>query len=228
MSDAEGRDQQIMLLDIGNTNLKWAWLQDGAPGQVTSISHKEQTLERLTASQWASIQPPTQTYISNVAGTDIEQQLRNWITQHWSHEPRFIRATANACGVINAYREPARLGVDRWLTLIALRARFSSPVCVLDCGTAVTIDVLGLSGQHLGGLILPGFGLMQHALLEHTSIVERSRYCFRRAIPIVDHVDHAQMSAALPGRHDLSLSNWIHAPEDRHWLTLWIDESPGS
>ncbi len=171
MSDAAaGRNQRIMLLDIGNTNLKWSWLQDGVPGQVTSVSHKEQTMERLASSQWVGIQSPTQIYISNVAGTDVEQQLHNWITRHWGHEPRFIRATAQACGVVNAYREPARLGVDRWLAMIALHAKYSGPVCVLDCGTAVTIDVLGLSGQHLGGLILPGFGLMQHALLEHTAI----------------------------------------------------------
>jgi type III pantothenate kinase len=161
---------RTMLLDIGNTNLKWAWLQNGRPGATTSISHKGQTIEHLAASEWAGIAVPNQTYISNVAGTELGQSLGEWISKHWGHEPIFVQSSAQACGVTNAYREPERLGVDRWLTMIALHAMFPGPVCVVDCGTAVTIDVLGLNGEHQGGLILPGFGLMQHALLEHTAI----------------------------------------------------------
>ncbi len=159
-----------MLLDIGNTNLKWAWLQDASPGKVTSIPHQGGDIEQLAARVWANIQAPSQTYIANVADPALEPRLSDWISQHWGHEPRFVRATAQACGVTNSYQEAGRLGVDRWLTLIALHARLSGPVCVVDCGTAVTIDVLGVDGSHLGGLILPGFGLMQHALLERTAI----------------------------------------------------------
>lgn len=170
MTDDLTRNHRIMLLDIGNTNLKWAWLQDAHPGRITSVSHKGCAIEQLADSEWANIPVPSQTYISNVAGPGIEQTLSGWISQHWGHEAIFARSMAQACGVTNAYEEAGRLGVDRWLTLIALHARFSGPVCVVDCGTAVTIDVLGLAGQHLGGLILPGFGLMQHALLEHTAI----------------------------------------------------------
>ncbi len=159
-----------MLLDVGNTNLKWAWLQDTRPGKITSVSHQGRDIELLVTREWTNIQTPSQTYIANVAGPALEPELTDWISSHWDHEPIFVRATARACGVSNSYQEAGRLGVDRWLTLIALHARFPGPVCVVDCGTAVTIDVLGLAGQHKGGLILPGFGLMQHALQEHTAI----------------------------------------------------------
>ncbi|MCP3671390.1 MAG: type III pantothenate kinase [Gammaproteobacteria bacterium] len=164
------KTNQIMLLDIGNTNLKWAWLHAACPGKVTSIPHQGCDIEQLAARTWGSIQAPSQTYIANVADPDMEPKLSDWISLHWDHEPIFVRATAQACGVTNSYQEAGRLGVDRWLTLIALRSKFSGPVCVVDCGTAITIDVLGLGGKHLGGLILPGFGLMQHMLLEHTAI----------------------------------------------------------
>jgi type III pantothenate kinase len=163
-------DSGIMLLDIGNTNLKWTWLQNNRPGKISSVPHKGQELEQLAASAWADMATPGQTYVSNVAGAEIERDLREWIEQHWGHAPRFVQATAGACGVSNSYRQPERLGVDRWLTLIALHTMFPGPVCVVDCGTAVTIDVLGLDGAHQGGLILPGFGLMQQALLQHTAI----------------------------------------------------------
>ncbi len=159
-----------MLLDIGNTNLKWAWLQSSRPGKITSVPHRGRPLEQLAAGAWSDIAVPEKTYISNVAGAEIERDLGEWISRHWGHTPRFVRATAQACGVTNSYRQPERLGVDRWLTLIALHTMFPGPVCVVDCGTAVTIDVLGLNGEHQGGLILPGFGLMQQALLQYTSI----------------------------------------------------------
>lgn len=159
-----------MLLDIGNTNLKWAWLENNHPGATTSVPHKGQTPEQLAASTWGGIAIPHRTYISNVAGAALEQDLAAWIRNHWGHEPRFVQATAHTCGVTNAYAEPGRLGVDRWLSMIALHAAIPGPVCVVDCGTAVTIDVLGINGEHQGGLILPGFGLMQHALLQHTAI----------------------------------------------------------
>lgn len=159
-----------MLLDIGNTNLKWAWLENGHLGEIASVSHKGQSIELLVASEWAGIPTPKQTYISNVAGAELGRSLGEWISKNWGHRAKFVHAAAQACGVINSYAEPERLGVDRWLTMIALHAMYSEPVCVVDCGTAVTIDVVGLTGEHLGGLILPGFGLMQHALLEHTFI----------------------------------------------------------
>lgn len=85
----------------------------------------------------------------------------------WSRAPGFARSSAQHAGVMNAYVEPARLGVDRWLALIALRAR-AVDVCVVDCGTAITLDVLRADGQHLGGYILPGLSMMAGVLLHET------------------------------------------------------------
>jgi type III pantothenate kinase len=72
--------------------------------------------------------------------------------------------------VVNAYRNPEKLGVDRWLALIAVHRRTRAPACIVDCGTAVTFDGLDPEGRHLGGLILPGLRMMQDALLGHTQI----------------------------------------------------------
>jgi type III pantothenate kinase len=70
-------------------------------------------------------------------------------------------------GVRNAYRQPEKLGVDRWLALVAARQDLQ-PVCVVDCGTAITLDLLDGEGQHLGGLICPGLTLMKQALSDGT------------------------------------------------------------
>jgi type III pantothenate kinase len=92
------------------------------------------------------------------------------LLQKWDCEPEFVQATASALGVTNAYSNPSELGVDRWLTLLAVHHNTSSPVCVVDCGSAITIDLITSDGLHLGGMILPGFGMMRQSLLEQTAI----------------------------------------------------------
>ncbi len=160
----------IILLDIGNTNLRWAWLNNGLLGGVTNVTHKEEDIKELVAREWSEIAAPSQIFVSNVAGPSLESDLADWVRQRWGFTPKFVRSTAQACGVLNSYSEPGRLGVDRWLSMIALHVQSPGTTCVVDCGTAVTIDVIGLDGRHLGGLILPGLGLMRHALMEQTSI----------------------------------------------------------
>ena len=71
--------------------------------------------------------------------------------------------------MINAYVEPQRLGSDRWAALIGAHAAVSGPLCVVDCGSAVTLDALDVKGQHLGGLIIPGLDMMRGALINNTS-----------------------------------------------------------
>jgi type III pantothenate kinase len=91
--------------------------------------------------------------------------------QKWGLPAVFARSSARHAGVLNAYvHNPERLGVDRWLALIAVRERQQN-VCVVDCGTAVTIDVLQKDGQHLGGYILPGLTMMADVLLQQTKRV---------------------------------------------------------
>jgi type III pantothenate kinase len=159
-----------LLLDIGNTNLKWAWLGNGELGEVSSFCHKGKDIAALAGEEWSKIDAPSRVYASCVSGSALEADLTGWIEQEWSQKPVFIRSTADACGVSNSYSEPERLGVDRWLSMIALHAKSPRATCVVDCGTAVTIDVIRLDGQHLGGLILPGFSMMLQSLTENTSL----------------------------------------------------------
>lgn len=71
-------------------------------------------------------------------------------------------------GLAPGYHEPARLGVDRWLALVALRARGVLPSLVVDAGSALTVDCLTAEGRHEGGWIVPGLALAQRALFQGT------------------------------------------------------------
>lgn len=158
-----------LLIDIGNTSLKWAWLTEAGLSPVERIAHEGMD-GSFPEACWSGQTPPSKVLIANVASVELEQLICEWIKNRWAIEPAVVRVTATALGVTNAYGDPGRLGVDRWLTLIAVHQQMSGDVCIVDCGTAITIDVIENQGRHQGGLILPGFNLMREALLDKTRI----------------------------------------------------------
>ncbi len=92
-----------------------------------------------------------------------------WVERSWQVRPHFIRAGRQAAGVTNAYAQPALLGADRWAAMIAAWQATGDVVCVVDCGTAITLDLVDAGGVHRGGLILAGVTMMQQALCAHTA-----------------------------------------------------------
>lgn len=160
----------LLLVDIGNTRLKWA-IQSGdelQPGRPTTY---DKSNIRLTLDQcWAPIEPPERILASCVAAGTVCRSVENWINQHWKIEPAFLVSPEQANGVTNAYAQPGQLGSDRWAAMVEAYNRVSSAVCVVSCGTAITLDVIDDAGRHLGGFILPGFETMKSALADKTNV----------------------------------------------------------
>ena len=160
----------FLAIDIGNTRLKWALYGAPRPG-ATLIGHGAVFLEAidgLAEGEWRGLPVPASMLGSIVAGEGIRRRAEAQL-ELWDVEPRWVVSSAAACGVTNGYDHPNRLGVDRWVALIGARQRILErglprPVLVVMVGTAVTVDALDTSGRFLGGLILPGFGLMLRAL----------------------------------------------------------------
>jgi len=101
-----------------------------------------------------------------VRGAAFEEQISGWCFRRWGLSPEYLRPQSAAYGVTNGYRDPAQLGSDRWAALIGVRSLTRSDVVVVDCGTAMTIDVMDKRGFFVGGVILPGMTLMRHALAQ--------------------------------------------------------------
>lgn len=162
-----------LLIDIGNTNIKYAFCEGVNLTNVICFAHAHsnfnETLTTLRDQLTKVIDRPQQIIISNVAGNKVAQEITQWAQQHYKLTPHFIIPTAQAHGVINAYAVPHTLGSDRWLALIAARQLTQSPVCIIDCGTATTVDVMDATGQHLGGLIAPGLNSLPNALATATA-----------------------------------------------------------
>ncbi len=155
-------------LDVGNSSTKWRLVNNGqvlARGQYLpdDVSSRELLLgccEKLD-----------QIWVSSVAAEQAEQRLAHMLRQRWQLEPWFARTPMVTGELRNSYAEPSRMGVDRWLAMLGARARFKQRLCVVDAGSALTIDLIAASGQHQGGYIIPGPALMERALLLDTDRV---------------------------------------------------------
>jgi type III pantothenate kinase len=127
-----------------------------------------ETIDTLAETEWKALPAPASMLGCVVAGDGVKRRVEEQL-ELWDIEPRWVVPSAAACGVVNGYEHPNRLGVDRWVALIGARHHVlargpARPVLVVMVGTAVTVDALDASGRFLGGLILPGFGLMLRAL----------------------------------------------------------------
>lgn len=154
----------ILLLDIGNTRIKWGWLEAGEVRAGGVALHKR-TVE-LVLQGWTLESKPQQVLVVSVAGQLLTDAVLGWIRENWTVEPFLLRAGtgAESVGVTTSYLNPEKLGSDRWAAAVGAYALSQSAVCVVDCGSAITLDAVDASGRHLGGLIVPGWRLMRTAL----------------------------------------------------------------
>ena len=112
---------------------------------------------------------PQRVLVANVGGEAIARLVSEGVQAKWSLVPEFIAPVMEAVGVRCGYTLPAKLGVDRWLGVIAAFHRLRGDACVVNVGTAMTIDGVDAHGQHLGGVIVPGPDLAVASLLHNTS-----------------------------------------------------------
>jgi type III pantothenate kinase len=157
-------------IDVGNTRLKWALYAAPRPGAAVLAQGAVflEHIDTLAEREWADLAPPTGLLGCNVAGDAVRKRVEEQL-ELWDLPPRWVVSSAQAGGVTNGYDHPGRLGTDRFVAQIGARQHVlargpARPVLVAMVGTAVTVDALDASGRFLGGLILPGHGIMLRAL----------------------------------------------------------------
>lgn len=159
-----------LLIDVGNSSIKWASLEAGALGSMKSSLHEGfEAFAELFESIWGNLPTPDRVLVSNVAGEIFSTSFIHWVKEGWGCPVVFVQPQSKAYGVVNSYTEPEKLGVDRWLALIGARLLTQDAVIIVDAGSAVTVDAMSNQGQHLGGVIAPGLNMMQASLIEKTS-----------------------------------------------------------
>lgn len=177
-----------LLVDLGNTRLKWASHGAGA-WQPRAATHGGADIKALLDDVWRDVARPTAVVMTSVAAEEIGRALAQWVTGRWGVAVRRVHAQPEQLGVINGYRQPEALGADRWAALIGARGEFPDrALCVVDCGTAVTVDALTAAGEFAGGVILPGLALLPQALARGTAVAVRpgdgdATSCLARSTP---------------------------------------------
>ena len=161
-----------LLVDIGNTRLKWAILQDG--GFVTGHPLVNQQITRHGLIEaWSISASPERLAIACFSWAPLLERVLEVAVELWpAIEISHVKSQAHAFGVHNAYQQPEKLGIDRWLALVAVRNHYQLPACIVDCGTAITVDLIDADGKHQGGLISPGLTLMKKSLATGTETLQ--------------------------------------------------------
>lgn len=160
----------MLLLDIGNSRLKWAEVRDGRLHYGDALAHGGDAAATITRIPLPSVDA---VWAAQVLGPAQETALVAAVRARWGLAPRLARSSARLGALVNAYAEPERLGVDRWLALVALQREAPGAFAVASAGTALTLDVVADGGQHRGGFIAPGLHTAQQATLGATRFATR-------------------------------------------------------
>jgi len=154
-----------LLIDIGNSRLKWAIADDAQLIRGDAHSHHGDpaVLFEQVATQLA--ETPDEVWFANVAGDTAAAQIKSAVNQCWKFDAHQAQVVNGQGGLQLAYANPQRLGIDRWLMMQALWRQYRRAFIVVSAGTALTFDAVDANGKHHGGVIAPGLITMQTAVL---------------------------------------------------------------
>ena len=165
----------FLAIDVGNTRLKWALYEAPHPGAALLAQGAEflDHIDRLSETAWAHLPAPMRMLGCVVAGDAVKRRVEEQM-ELWDVAAQWVVPSAQEAGLTNGYDHPARLGSDRWVAMIGARQRLLSqgqarPCVVVMVGTAVTVEAIDAQGRFLGGIILPGHGIMLRALESGTA-----------------------------------------------------------
>ena len=166
----------FLAIDIGNTRLKWALYDAARPGAALRAHGAEflENIEKLAEGAWSAIDAPLRMLGCAVAADAVKRRVEEQMEELWDVSAQWVVPSAAEAGVVNGYDHPTRLGADRWVAMIGARHRMlargqARPLVVVMVGTAVTVEAIDPQGRFLGGIILPGHGIMLRALESGTA-----------------------------------------------------------
>ncbi|HBC56712.1 MAG TPA: type III pantothenate kinase [Gammaproteobacteria bacterium] len=163
-----------LLIDAGNTHISWA-THPGRGGKLSErrdFKFNRRKAAEMFSKQWSDLGALKEIVVANVAGTEFSELLTQWSQNTFSLTPNFISAKKRAAGVSCGYLQPEHLGADRWAAIVGAWQRCHNALCVVDVGSALTIDVVDATGKHQGGLIAPGLKMMRNSLLSKTKNIK--------------------------------------------------------
>ena len=162
-----------LLVDAGNSRIKWARADGGRVGPVRAARYTSWRAADYFRRMFGARPRAARVLIASVAGPEVRRALTG-AARRAGLEPRFVRVPRRAGGVTVGYADPWRLGVDRFVAAVGAHHLFPEvAVCVVGVGTAMTVDLIEATGRHRGGIIVPSPALMVETLLSRTHGIRR-------------------------------------------------------
>ena len=169
-----------LLLDLGNSRCKYAIVEEDEVAKYDSQNYGPFGKLYSVKSISDQYSGASGIIISSVLSEEMNSQIKEALLSDVTKNIYFLDPAENSFGITLAYADPSTLGVDRVAAMIAVNKKYSGNNCIVDCGTAITIDALDGKGVHQGGVILPGIDSMRKALLTNTKIeiagIEEAEY----------------------------------------------------
>ncbi len=162
----------ILEVDIGNTRLKWRLRSREALAAIAEGVLDNKDIDKL-ADKVTEQGTPQRVAVACVGKPEMLGSLRD-LSESWGASLSIATTRRSQCGVECGYRNPAQMGVDRWLAVIAAFNEYRQACVVIDAGSAITVDLVDDKGLHRGGYIVPGFHKMLDCLYRETSRVKVS------------------------------------------------------
>lgn len=171
---AIGPDRCVLLIDLGNSRVKWiggVWHALSQNWDLDVTAFGEGSLADLeTALDSGAMMPPEEVLLCSVAEPKKVHDVEQAIALRSSAPIRRLGSKERSAGILNAYPKPDNLGSDRWMAIVGAARHHGLPVVVMDLGTATTLDAVDADGRHRGGLIFPGPLTMLESLQAKTDI----------------------------------------------------------
>ena len=161
-----------LLIDIGNSRLKWATHDESGAGLEWSYSEPilhGGEYQACIASLWGDLRQPDRVALCCVAASQAAHSVIERVESLWGLEVRQLTNLDTAYDITSNYAF-GELGVDRWLAVIGARKLSAGDLAIADFGSAVNIEFLASDNQYLGGMILPGRALLHHSLVAGTAM----------------------------------------------------------
>jgi type III pantothenate kinase len=164
----------ILAIDAGNSRTKWGVFDEAGQLEAKGAIPNSVLSGLSMPDEWQSCR---RAVISNVAGEGVAECIGSLLGP-LAEQACWVKPSLQACNVTNSYQFPERLGSDRWAAAIAAWHHYEEPCVVVNAGTALTVDAVGIGenggGVFLGGLIIPGLRLMEASLVSETADISRT------------------------------------------------------
>lgn len=226
----------ILELDCGNTRVKWR-LRNGKQIVMRGAFATQEGFNAQTAEELADA-GVMRVLVGSVLDDEFARKIASWSLSCLGINPEFAVSEPNCNGITNGYQLPEKLGVDRWLAILSAKARTSGACIVVDCGSAITVDLVTAQGEHLGGYIAPGLRLMREALTLNTAAIKLGQIGYpendfpgRNTVAAIKSAELAMISGLIDHARSVLFHYGSVSPKlwitggDGEWLTTILDGS---